>query len=100
VRIVASSTLRDYGTRRPDAKVSLDAWLAKAKAGQWKTMSELQSAFPKAKVLNGERARFEISGGDYRLILAFDFKHMIGFIKFVGTHADSDKIDALTVSRF
>jgi len=80
--------------------VSLDAWLAKAKAGHWKTMREVQSAFPKAKVLNGEPARFEISGGDYRLILAFDFKHMIGFIKFVGTHADSDKIDALTVSRF
>ena len=63
-------------------------------------MSEVQSAFPKAKALNGERARVEISGGDYRLIVAFDFKHGIAFIKFVGTHADYDEIDALTVSRF
>ena len=63
-------------------------------------MNEVQGAFPKAKVLNGERVRFEISGGDHRLIAAFDFKHMIAFVKFIGTHAEYDKVDALTVSQF
>ena len=51
-------------------------------------------------MLNGERVRFEIAGGDYRLIVAFRFDLQIAWIKFLGTHAEYDKIDALTVSSF
>ena len=64
-------------------------------------MSEVQAAFPKAKVINAERVRFEIHGGDYRLIVAFKFgAPPIAFIKFIGSHADYDRIDAETVSLF
>ena len=44
--------------------------------------------------------RFQVSGGDYRLIVAFDFGRQIAFVKFLGTHAQYDRIDALTVSIF
>lgn len=37
-------------------------------------MAGVQAAFPKAKALNGERARFEVAGGNYRLIVAFNFR--------------------------
>ena len=63
-------------------------------------MVDVQADFPKAKMLNGERVRFEIQGGAFRLVAAFDFRRQIAFIKFVGTHAAYDRIDALTVSRF
>jgi hypothetical protein len=45
-------------------------------------------AAPNAKILNGERARFEIAGGNFRMIVAFDFGRSIAFIKFIGTHAE------------
>jgi mRNA interferase HigB len=51
-------------------------------------------------VLNRERARFVIAGGDYRLIAAFDFRRQIVFVKFLGSHAEYDNVDALTVSMF
>jgi mRNA interferase HigB len=60
----------------------------------------LSSFAENAKILNGERARFEIAGGNFRLIVAFDFGRSIAFIKFIGTHAEYDRIDALTVSLF
>jgi mRNA interferase HigB len=63
-------------------------------------MNDVQAAFPKAVVLNGERARFEVAGGNYRLIAAFDFRRKIVFVKFVGTHTEYDRVDALTVSQF
>lgn len=63
-------------------------------------MDDVQRAAPKAKALNGERARFEVAGGNYRLVVAFDFRRQIAFVKFVGTHAEYDKVDALTVSQF
>ena len=51
-------------------------------------------------MLNGERVRFEIAGGNYRLIVAFDFGRQTAFVKFIGTHAEYDAVDALTVTLF
>ena len=64
------------------------------------TGGDIRRAAPKAKVLNRDRARFEVGGGNYRLIASFDFRRQIVFVKFVGTHAEYDAIDALTVARF
>ena len=63
-------------------------------------MSEVQASFTKSKVLNGERVRFEVAGGTYRLIVYFDFPHQIAFIKFLGTHAEYERVDPFTVSLF
>ena len=63
-------------------------------------MGDIRRAAPKSKVLNRDRARFEVAGGGYRLIAAFDFRRQIAFVKFIGTHAEYDDIDALTVARF
>ncbi len=100
MRIIARHHLVDFSARNPQAMASINHWFEIAKAAKWAAASEVQSAFSKAKVLNGERVRFEISGGDFRLIVAFNFKHQIAFIKFLGTHAEYDKIDALTVSLY
>jgi mRNA interferase HigB len=51
-------------------------------------------------VLNRERARFEVAGGNYRFVVAFDFRRQIAFVKFIGTHAQYDNIDALKVSQY
>jgi mRNA interferase HigB len=50
-------------------------------------MDDVRLAAPNAKILNGERARF-------------DFGRGIAFVKFIGTHAEYDRVDALTVSLF
>jgi mRNA interferase HigB len=70
------------------------------RTAQWTSTGEVQRAAPKAKVLNRERVRFEVAGGNCRLVAAFDFRRQIVFVKFIGTHAEYDHIDALTVSQF
>ena len=62
-------------------------------------MDEVQRAAPKSKVLNRERASFEVAGGNYRLVAAFDFRRQIAFVKLIGTHPEYDRIDALKVSQ-
>jgi mRNA interferase HigB len=100
MRLIAQSTLVAFAERHPQTSASLMHWRTVVKAAEWKSVSEVQGAFSKAKALNGERVRFEIAGGDFRLIAAFDFRRSIAFVKFVGTHAEYDKIDALTVNLF
>lgn len=100
MRIIARNKLVAFWERHPAAQPSLQHWFAVAEATQWRTPLEVVADFSKAKALNGERVRFEVAGGDFRMIVAFDWRRSIAFIKFVGTHAEYDRIDALTVSLF
>jgi mRNA interferase HigB len=101
MRVIGKSSLPKFWERSPDARASLERWhdLAK-KADAWKTTDDVQNSFSNAKVLSGERVRFEIAGNSYRLIVAFNFRAQIAFVKFIGTHPEYDKVDALTVSQF
>ena len=100
MRLIARSTLAEFGDRHPETRPSLAHWMSVTKAAAWMNTNEVRASFSKAKVLNGERVRFEVAGGDYRMIVAFDFPRGIAFVKFIGTHADYDRIDALTVNLF
>lgn len=100
MRVIAKSVLVAFWKRHPETKVSLERWYRIAKAAHWASTDDVQAAAPKAKVLNSDRVRFEVAGGNYRLVAAFDFRRQIVFVKFVGTHAEYDKVDALTVSQF
>ena len=100
MRLIAMSTLTPYWVKHPATRVSLERWVGIVRAASWNSMADVQASFTKAKVLDGERVRFEVSGGDYRLIAAFAFRSQIAFVKFIGTHADYDRVDALTISLF
>jgi mRNA interferase HigB len=100
MRVIARNTIVDFSSKHPEASVALDRWYSLVKAAHWTSTDEVQRAAPKSKVLNRERVRFEVAGGNYRLVVAFDFRRQVAFVKFIGTHAEYDRIDALTVSQF
>ena len=100
MRIVADRNLREYWRRHPEAIPALTHWRHTVMEAEWTSMPDVLKSFSKAKVLNGERARFEVAGGNFRLIAAFDFRKQVVFIKFIGTHAEYDAVDALTVSMY
>jgi mRNA interferase HigB len=100
MRIIARNKLIAFWSKHPTTEASLRHWHEVAGAAGWQSSLDVVADFSKAKSLNGERVRFEVAGGDYRMVVAFDWKRSIAFIKFIGTHAEYDKIDALTVSLF
>jgi mRNA interferase HigB len=100
MQVLALGTLRAFWEKHPDARPSLERWHAIARAATWSSMEDVKAAFSTAKALDGERVRFEIAGGNYRMIVAFYFPDRIAFIKFIGTHAEYDSVDVFTVSRF
>lgn len=100
MRVIARNVRVSFWDKHPEAKASLERWHKLVRAAQWASTDEVQKAAPKAKVLNRERVRFEVAGGNYRLVAAFDFRRQIAFVKFIGTHAEYDRIDAVTASQF
>jgi mRNA interferase HigB len=100
MRVIARRTLIDFWCKHPETKVALQRWHTLVKAARWRSMDEVQGAAPKCKLLNSERIRFEVAGGNYCMVVGFDFRRQAAFVKFIGTHAEYDRIDALTVSQF
>jgi mRNA interferase HigB len=100
MRVIARNVLLGFGGRHPDATIALDRWFRLVRAAQWTSMDDVQRAVPRCKVLNRDRIRFDIAGGSCRLIAAFDFRRQVAYVKFIGSHAEYDRVDALTVSQF
>jgi mRNA interferase HigB len=73
------------------------AWLAIVGRAQWRTPEDVKASYPKASILKGSRVVFNIKGNDYRLIASVQYQAGVLAIRFFGTHAEYDKIDAETV---
>ncbi len=97
MRIIAISTLRAFWTKHPDAQTPLQAWYALASRAQWKSPSDIKAAYRNASLTANNRVVFNIKGNDYRLVVLVRYDKGLLFVKFVGTHAQYDKIDVLTV---
>jgi mRNA interferase HigB len=100
MNIIARRTLTAFWTAHPETKASLTAWIRAADAFDWQSMNEIVQTFSKASPINAERCVFDIAGGDYRLIVSFKFKSDVCFIKFLGTHAEYNRVDAATVDLY
>jgi mRNA interferase HigB len=85
----------DRGIRA--ARSQYDAWLAIAKQARWQTPEEVKTAHPRASILKGGRVVFNIKGNDYRLVAALQYRAGVLAIRFFGSHAEYDRIDAETV---
>jgi mRNA interferase HigB len=97
MRVVAKRTLRDYWERNPETEQALKAWHAEAAKADWKTPNDLKAQFRSASILKDSRAVFNICGNGHRLIVKINYDAGILFVKFVGTHAEYDRIDAETI---
>lgn len=94
MRILAKSTVNNYGTDYPKAKDALDAWYLAVKQAEWATPQEVKETFGHASIIGDNRVVFNIKGNDYRLVCYCDYDSRIVYIKWFGTHAEYDKIDA------
>jgi len=94
MRVIALRTLREYGERKPEASAALSSWYHETVAAEWKTPADIKEKYRSASILKNGRVVFNISGNKYRLIVGINYVLGIVFIKFIGTHAEYDKIDA------
>ncbi len=96
MRIISRRALREFwGERgRGDAEQPLRSWFAEASRAAWRTPAEIKAAYRTASFVGGDRVVFNIGGNKYRLVVAVKYSAQIVFVRFVGTHAQYDEIDA------
>jgi len=97
MRIILQKKLLDFAKKHADAKNSIATWKNVVSEAEWKKSIDVIKDFPKASIIPGNRARFKIVGNKYRLIVEVDYADQIVEIRFIGTHAEYDRINAETV---
>lgn len=97
MRVIAKKTLREFWEVHANCEQQLKSWYLEADKATWKNLNELKEEYPSASILNDNRVCFNIKGNNYRLIVRINFDYQMMWIRFVGTHAEYDKIDANTI---
>jgi mRNA interferase HigB len=104
MRVIARKTLTRFidslkGSKDQKAvKSALDSWFHEVRQADWKNPADVVRAYANASIVGPDRVVFNIKGNDYRLVVAILYRLQIVFIKWLGSHAEYDKIDVKTVS--
>ena len=99
MRIISRKTLRLFWEKAEyaDAEQPLKAWFREASSADWASPAAIKAAFGTASIVANNRVVFNIGGNKYRIIAAVHYRGQRIFVRFIGTHAEYDKIDARTI---
>ena len=94
MRIISKKILREFWEKYSDSQQQLRSWYQETSNIKWKSPKDIKIEYPGASFLEGNRVVFNIKGNKYRLIVKINYDYHMVWIRFVGTHAEYDKINA------
>lgn len=92
MRVIAKKTLIVYYTHHPQAKEALEEWYTKTEEAEWHSLADMRRTFNSVDYVGNQHYVFNIKGNDYRLVVVVRFTPQQVLIRFIGTHAEYDKI--------
>jgi mRNA interferase HigB len=100
MRVIALKTLKDFIDRKPeyaDAREPVLAWYRQVLGADWSKPSEVKAEIGTASILRDGRVVFNIAGNKYRIVAWINYPYRVVYVRFVGTHAQYDRIDAQAI---
>ena len=100
MRVIALSTLRAFWEHSPehqDAKEPTLVWYRHALQADWVSPADVKAQFGSASILKDGRVVFNIAGNKYRLVVWINYAYRVVYVRFIGTHAQYNRIDAQTI---
>ena len=100
MRVISLSTLKSYWTNDPagaGAKEAALAWYRHTLKADWASPANVKADFGNASILKDGRVVFNIAGNHYRLVARINYPYRVVTIRFIGSHAEYDAIDAQTI---
>lgn len=94
MRVISPKKFRDFACEHPDCGKQLNLLLEDLKRKTFENLNQVKDFFPYISILNDNRVVFNVRGNKYRVVVKFNFKMQICYVRFIDTHAEYDKIDA------
>lgn len=90
-------TLREFREIHSDSERPLKSRFRELELGNWATFNELKIDFPSVSILKDNPVVFNMKGNHYGLIVTLNLEYQTGWIRFFGTHAANDKVNANSI---
>lgn len=98
MQVVAKRTLVRFWNRHPRAKTTLSTWHHFVEKAIWSGPADVKAEFgATVDFVSDNRLIFDVAGNRYRLVVHVSYTYKAVLIKFIGTHAEYDRIDPATV---
>ena len=94
MRVISRKTLKTFWERELAAEAQLKAWFCEVKDADWKTPADVKAKYRSASILKNNRAVLNICGNKYRVVVSINYQFRVVYVRFVGTHAEYDQVDA------
>ncbi|EJW11690.1 hypothetical protein A33M_2887 [Rhodovulum sp. PH10] len=99
MQVIARRTLELFWCRHPAAEGPVRVWYAEVSRALWRGPSDVKAQFgTTVDFLHDNRLIFDLGGNKYRLVAHVSYTYGRVLVKFIGTHAEYDRIDPDTVS--
>ena len=100
MRLISRSAFRDFWENRlyADSEIPLRELAAILEKCRWQNFTDIRtSASGSVSQITSERYVFNVGGNKYRVVLVIKFRYQIAYVRFVGTHAQYNKINVETI---
>jgi mRNA interferase HigB len=97
VRVISKKILREFWEKHVDSTQQLKSWFQETSVADWKSPKQIKKDYPSASFLADNRVVFNIKGNKYRLVVRINYEYSMVWIRFIGTHAEYDKIDSTKI---
>jgi mRNA interferase HigB len=97
MRILTKKRLREFWESHPQAEQPLKRWHDYVGKAQWSSPDDVKRDYRTADILPNNRVVFNIGGNNYRLVAKIEYRFDDVYVRFIGTHAEYDRIDATTI---
>ena len=90
--IRGSDIIEIFCKKHADVVDALTKWVDIIENAQWTNHNDLKTDFPSADYVGKRRYVFNIKGNNYRLVAIAVFFEGVIDVRFIGTHAEYNKI--------
>ena len=94
MHVISYKRIREFIKDHPDSSIPLGRWYKRMKKGKFDSLNELKRIFSGVVYIGKDRFVFNISRNKFRLIALVFLSTQIVLIRFIGTHAEYDRISA------
>ncbi len=102
MRVIAKSTIKKFWEKPAysDSRGALESWYEETIKANWLSPQAVKDQYGNASICANNRVVFNISGNKYRLVVEIQYQAGIVWVKFIGTHAQYDKINVGDVNEY
>ena len=100
MRVIALRMIKQFIESRSenaDSRGPALAWYRQVLRADWASPADVKREIGTASILKDGRVVFNMAGNKYRIVVWINYPYRVVYVRFIGTHADYDRIDAQTV---